>query len=94
MKTAIERKANDLQCLKTTAPGIEKDDFDIEEKEEHGDDVVLDRDPLVGRPDGGHPAFIGSLLAGRRFFLSQSEEAITAKQANPTAMAKKTRIGR
>ena len=43
-------------------PCVHENDFDIEEDEEHGHEVKLDRKAGVGRADGVLAAFIGLVL--------------------------------
>src|SRR5258708_6219323 len=56
-------------------PGVEKDGFDIEDDEEHCNQIELDGKALVGGADGSDAAFIGRLLEAGGLFGAQQERA-------------------
>ena len=45
-------------------PGIEEDDFDVEEDEEHGDDVEFDAEAGLGVAEGEHAALVSAVFHG------------------------------
>ena len=45
-------------------PGVHEDDVDVDDEEDHRDDVEADIEPPVGVADGDHAALVGRLLAG------------------------------
>lgn len=44
-------------------PWIEEDDFDIEDEEDHCDEVEADVEAFAGGVDGGHARFVGDAFA-------------------------------
>jgi len=44
-------------------PWVEEDDFDIEDEEDHGDEVETDIEAFAGGVDGGHARFVGFAFA-------------------------------
>ena len=40
-------------------PWVEEDDFDIEDEEDHGDEVEADIEAFACGVDGGHARFVG-----------------------------------
>ena len=55
-------KAKPLQFTKNESPGVEEDGLDVEENEDHGDEVELDGEGFAGVAGGLHAAFVGLLL--------------------------------
>jgi hypothetical protein len=45
-------------------PRVEEDDFDIEDKEDHGDEIEADIEAFTGGVDRGHPGFVGNAFSG------------------------------
>jgi len=44
-------------------PWVEEDDFDVEDEEDHGDEVEADIEAFSCGVDGGHARFVGLSFA-------------------------------
>src|SRR5439155_10064652 len=73
-----EKESDDLdqarpsQIAERDGPRVQKGHLDVEEQEDHGDQVELDRLPLAGIADGRHAAFVRRKLFGSG--ISRSEQ--------------------
>src|SRR5262245_32993705 len=65
-------EADHPQLAERDRPRIEEGDFDVEEQEDHRDEIELDRLALAGIADGGHSALVRRGLLGRR--LTRTDE--------------------
>ena len=59
MYTSISHKPKSLQITQDDGPWIDENRLDIEQNEQHGDQVELHREALPGVAHRRHAAFIG-----------------------------------